>query len=138
MHLTGTLLPPACHSKKTSLPKLIDYITWSKTDAVKSHRAAQAALALSKIHQLKKKEVTPHSLGLKQIVELERRRRSDNPVDSVICLKDQSDLKTNSDPDSEVLSSQSGNYIDCDDNFFCFSSFCSDVLVEILTVFYFL
>lgn len=55
------------------LPQLIDCITSLKSDPVKRHRAAQAAEALSKIHQLKKKGIVPHSLALKQIVELERR-----------------------------------------------------------------
>lgn len=105
MHLTGSLVPPACHTKNMSLPKLIDYIIKPKSDPVRSHRAAQAALALSKIHQLKKKEVTPHSLALKQIVELER-RRSDNPTDLPTSLKDQSELKTNGDTDSEVLTNK--------------------------------
>ena len=106
MHLTGALLPPACHSNKTNLPKLIDYIILPKRDPVKSHRAAQAALALSKIHQLKKKEVMPHSLGLKQIVEIER-RRSGNPADFPAFSKDQSELKANGDADSEVLAIKS-------------------------------
>lgn len=73
MHLSSTLLPPACHGTKTCLPKLIDYITQFKSDPVKRHRAIQAATALSKIHQLKKKGVVAHSLALKQIVELEKR-----------------------------------------------------------------
>ena len=73
LHLGSTLLPPSCHGTKMCLPQLIDCITSLKSDPVKRHRAAQAAEALSKIHQLKKKGIVPHSLALKQIVELERR-----------------------------------------------------------------
>lgn len=74
LHLSGTLLPPVCHGTKVCLPTLVDCITSLKSDSLQRHRAAQAAAALAKIHQLKKKSVTPQSLALKQLVLLERRR----------------------------------------------------------------
>ena len=55
------------------LPTLVDCITSLKSDPLKRHRAAQAAAALTKIHQLKKKSIAPHSLGLKQIIDMEKR-----------------------------------------------------------------
>lgn len=55
------------------LPKLVDHITSLKSEPVKRHRASQAAAALAKIHQLKKSGIAPHSLALKQIIELERK-----------------------------------------------------------------
>ena len=73
MHLSSTLLPPVCHGTKMCLPKLVDHITSLKSDPVKRHRASQAAAALAKIHQLKKTGIVPHSLALKQIIELERK-----------------------------------------------------------------
>lgn len=73
LHLSNTLLPPACHGTKTCLPKLIGFITSSTGGPLERHRAAQAAVALSRIHQLKKKGVKPRSLALKQIIELEKR-----------------------------------------------------------------
>ena len=73
MHLSSTLLPPVCHGTKMCLPKLVDHITSLKSEPVKRHRASQAAAALAKIHQLKKNGIVPHSLALKQIIELERK-----------------------------------------------------------------
>lgn len=114
MHLGSTLLPPSCHGTKMCLPQLVDCITSLKGDPLKRHRAAQAAEALSKIHQLKKKGIVPHSLALKQIVELERRacasvksnsRRSKKTEDTSPAAnisREESDFKTNGEPETEV------------------------------------
>ena len=75
LHLSSTLLPPACHGTKLCLPKLVDYITSSgkRSDPLQRHRAAQAASALSKIHRSKKRGIVPHSLALRQIIEMEQK-----------------------------------------------------------------
>lgn len=115
LHLGSTLLPPSCHGTKMCLPQLVDCITSLKGDPLKRHRATQAAEALSKIHQLKKKGIIPHSLALKQIVELDRRAcasmkchsKRDKPVEENSSIAnhsgDDSDFKTNGEHESEVI-----------------------------------
>jgi hypothetical protein len=93
------------------LPQLVDCITSLKSDPMKRHRAAQAAAALSKIHQLKKKGIVPYSLALKQIVELERRascvknsstRHKKIEENKANIHRDETEFQTNGDVESEV------------------------------------
>jgi hypothetical protein len=93
------------------LPQLVDCITSLKSDPVKRHRAAQAAEALSKIHQLKKKGIVPYSLALKQIVELERRascvkhtsmRYKKTEENAANIHREDTDFQHNGDMESEV------------------------------------
>ena len=76
-----------------------------------SSHAAQAAEALSKIHQLKKKGIVPYSLALKQIVELERRascvkhtsmRYKKTEENAANIHREDTDFQHNGDMESEV------------------------------------
>lgn len=114
MHLGSTLLPPSCHGTKMCLPQLVDCITSLKSDPVKRHRAAQAAAALSKIHQFKKKGIVPYSLALKQIVELERRASNNGKSysgknkkieeNATTVIRDDQEFQSNGEVESEVIS----------------------------------
>lgn len=95
------------------LPQLVDCITSLKSDPVKRHRAAQAAAALSKIHQLKKKGIVPYSLVLKQVVELERRASSNGKSysgkhkkteeNAATIVRDDQEFQNNGEMESEVI-----------------------------------
>ncbi|KAI9556963.1 hypothetical protein GHT06_016757 [Daphnia sinensis] len=116
LHLGSTLLPPSCHGTKMCLPQLVDSITSLKNDPVKRHRAAQAAAALSKIHQLKKKGIVPYSLALKQIVELERRasnnakgysaKNKKTEENAATVIRDDQEFQNNGEVESEMRSSR--------------------------------
>lgn len=96
------------------LPQLVDHIMSLKNDPIKRHRAAQAATALSKIHHLKKKGIVPHSLALRQLIEMERRACSNGKSVKVSSrsaeaspqvnstVRNESELRTSEESDSEV------------------------------------
>ena len=140
MHLTGTLLPPAIHGTKISVPQLIDYITSAGSDALKSHRAAQAAAALSKIHQLKKNQVSPHSLGLLQIVELQRKHQQQQRPQSGDVGDGQSVDSQTGVPAAKDQFEQSAVDLDSEVFAWCylhmvsllFSSCCSEIALKLL------
>lgn len=107
------LLPPSCHGTKMCLPQLVDCLTSLSTDPLKRHRAAQAATALAKIHQLKKKGIVPHSLALQQIVEFARKasiqaklhskmNRNSQDYSDLTASHNGTELKTNGETETEV------------------------------------
>jgi len=128
LHLTSTLLPPACHGTKACLPRLVDYATTAigpsaglhhQDQSLRRHRAAQASSALTKIHHMKKRGIQLRSLALRQVVEIEHRtghrksgsdkllreKKTEEPSALVVSSSDSVGMcSTNGEVDLEVFS----------------------------------